>query len=513
MPSRFDFGHVNLSAGEDNPVSRPTEETPFCIAILGDFSGRTSRGLVDPKTIGERRPYLVDRDNFDEVLSTLKVELHLPTKDQAPIVFRFSEIDDFHPDRLFEHEIFGKLKQLRDRMQDPSSFPQVAKELGLIQSEIALSRPPAPNSQPVAAPSAVGLASGSLLDEMIEQTESRISEDRYTRKPDEVREFARQVAAKYSVSAPDPRGPEIIAAVDRAIGDAMRAILHHPDFQALEAIWRATHLLVRQLDTGPQLKLCLFDISREELTADLTSSSDLCETGIFRLLVEKSIHTPGADPWAVIVGGYRFGATDGDMAALSSLSQIAHNTGAPFLAEANPSLLGIPSLFTASHPRDWSNAEQLHPWNELRRQPEADSVGLALPRFMLRLPYGEKTSPLESFAFEECGSEPDHEGYLWGNPAFAAALLLGQSFSESGWKMHPGTVTQLEKLPLHLYMVHGQSESKPCAEILLTDDALESIIGRGLIPLASYKGGDSVRLMRFQSIAEPQRSLAGRWQG
>ncbi|HYM75931.1 MAG TPA: type VI secretion system contractile sheath large subunit [Candidatus Dormibacteraeota bacterium] len=513
MPNRYDFGHVHLSAGEDNPVARPTSETAFCIAILGDFSGRAHRGLADPKTIGQRRAYLVDRDNFDEVLSSLKVELHLPAQEQAPIVFHFSELDDFHPDRLFEHDVFRRLRQLRDRLQDPSSFPQVAKELGLIKSEMAGMGPPAASSTPVAAPSATRLASGSLLDEMVEQTESRISEDRYTRKPDEVREFARQVAAKYSVSAPDPRGPELIARVDRAIEDAMTALLHHPDFQALEAIWRATYLLVRQLETGARLKLCLFDISQQELATDLSASSNWRDTGIFRLLVEKSVRTPGADPWAVIVGSYRFGAAAADMAALSGILKIAHEAGAPFLAEASPSWLGCSSLQTAAHPRDWHDSEQTHRLAELRRQPEADSAGLACPRFMLRLPYGEKTSPLESFDFEEFRRGPEHEGYLWGNPAFAAALLLGQSFREAGWDMRPGAVSQLDNLPLHLYSTNGQSESKPCAEVLLTDDAVEGILDRGLIPLVSYKGRDSVRLMRFQSIAEPQRPLAGRWHG
>jgi len=244
MSNRFDFGGVNLRADDENAVSRPTSEIPFCIAILGDFSARASRGLVEPKTIGERRPYLVDRDNFDEVISKLHVELHLPTENKSPLVFRFSNLEDFHPDRLYEHEAFQKLKALRERVQNESTFREEAEQLGLLHPVPAKS--PGNETTPVAAPTAVQLASGSLLDEMIEQTESRITSER-PRKKDDIRDFARQVAAKYSVSAPDPRQPEIVARVDEALGDAMRALLHHPDFQALEAIWRATFLLVRQL--------------------------------------------------------------------------------------------------------------------------------------------------------------------------------------------------------------------------------------------------------------------------
>ena len=114
MSNRYDFGGVNLRASEESAIARPTSETPFCIAILGDFSGRANRGLVEPRTVGERRPYLVDRDNFDEVLSKLHPELSLPTEGGDPLVFRFSELDDFHPDRLFKNEAFQQLQSRRD---------------------------------------------------------------------------------------------------------------------------------------------------------------------------------------------------------------------------------------------------------------------------------------------------------------------------------------------------------------------------------------------------------------
>jgi len=150
-------------------------------------------------------------------------------------------------------------------------------------------------------------------------------------------------------------------------------------------------------------------------------------------------------------------------------------------------------------------------WAELRRQPEAEAVGLALPRFLLRLPYGKKTSPLESFDFEEFPELPVHEDYLWGNPAFAVALLLAQSFLDAGWEMRAGSATEVDKLPLHVYRRDAQPESKPCAEVLLTEDAAERIVEEGLIPMVSFKDGDLVRVVRFQSIAEPPRALAGRW--
>ena len=511
MPKPFDFGGVNLTAGGESSNARPDSETPFRIAILGDFSGRAKRGIFEANTIAKRRILLVDRDNFDQVLARTDAEIQLAIGDDS-LRLRFSELEDFHPDRIFQHlEAFGKLRDLRGRLQNPSTFQRAADELGL-RSSGSVSELRSADTSPAAAPNATRLAAGSLLDEMIEQTESRVAEDRYKRKPDEVREFAQRAAAEHVVSSPDARQPEILSVIDRGIGGLMRAVLHNRDFQALEAIWRATFLLVRQLETGSQLKLYVIDISKDELAADLKSAADLRATGMYRLLVEQSVETQGAEPWAIIVGNYAFSSESDDAAVLSRMSQIAHRAHAPFVAEASPRLLGCDSLASTPHPREWKASNPpAGDWAALRRQPEADSVGLALPRFLLRLPYGKKTVPLESFDFDEFQELPKHEDYLWGNPGFAVALLLAQSFSEAGWDMKPGSVSEIDRLPLHVYEKNGESESKPCAEVLLTEDAAMRLLEEGLIPLVSFKDRDSARVMRFQSVADPLRGLVGPW--
>lgn len=511
MSKPFDFGGVNLSAGGDSSGARPTDETPFCIAILGDFSGRANRKLSEPHNLGKRRAVLVDRDNFDEVLAGYKPEIRLPLGDGGSLHLRFSEIDEFHPDSIFERiEAFAKLRALRQRLQDSSSFKDAAEELGIGQKEPAAA--PAQPAEVVASrpPSAVSVAAGSLLDDMIERTEA-LGDQRPRREPDAVRAFAQRVAAQSLVSTPDPRQPEILAVMDRAISALMRAILHNPDFQGLEGIWRAIFLLVRQLETSPQLKLFLIDVSKDELAADLNSAAELRDTGADRLLVEKTVGTPGADPWALIVGNFTFAPHKEDVVLLSRMARIANRAGATFLAQASPQLLGCSSLVSAPHPRDWAQTQDQACWSEFRHLPEAASVGLALPRILLRLPYGRKTSALESFDFEEMSDPVAHEDYLWGNPSLALALLLGQSFSQSGWEMRPGEAVGIEGLPLHTCNRNGESYTQPCAEVLLTEDAVEGMLDAGLIPLVSFKNRDSVRVARFQSAAHPLRALAGRW--
>src|SRR5947207_2854724 len=85
-------------------AAQNTPETPFRIAVLGDFSGGENRGVLDALLPG-RKPVLVDRDNFDNVIARLAPELHLPLGGPGGprIPVRFRELDDFHPDRLYEH--------------------------------------------------------------------------------------------------------------------------------------------------------------------------------------------------------------------------------------------------------------------------------------------------------------------------------------------------------------------------------------------------------------------------
>ncbi len=147
----------------------------------------------------------------------------------------------------------------------------------------------------------------------------------------------------------------------------------------------------------------------------------------------------------------------------------------------------------------------------LRTLPEAAWIGLALPRFLIRLPYGENTDPVDAFFFEEMPDPAEHEHYLWVNPVFALVLVLGRTFTRQGWNWSQGLINALDGLPLHLFSAGDEPAAKPCAEAFLSQRAIEKIIRGGFMPLASYKDQGRIQLVRFQSIAEPLTQLSGRW--
>jgi type VI secretion system protein ImpC len=210
-----------------------------------------------------------------------------------------------------------------------------------------------------------------------------------------------------------------------------------------------------------------------------------------------------------VVGDYSFDQQPGDVELLGRMAKVVSLAGTPFLAAATTRLLGCQSLAATPEPNQWQEPNDLDAWETLRKLPEAAHLGLALPRVLLRLPYGKETSPIEQFAFEEITGKPNHEAFLWGNPAFACAYLLAEAFSCAGWNLRPGMVQEIDGLPL--YVNREDDEVLPCAEVVLIDRAAAAILNKGIMPLRSVRNREAVIVPQFQSIAEPAKPLAGRW--
>ncbi|MEA3547808.1 MAG: type VI secretion system contractile sheath large subunit, partial [Thermodesulfobacteriota bacterium] len=478
----------------------PGQEITFRILILGDFSGRANRNVFDVEDLSDRRPLSVDRDNLDEVLSRLGVEIHLSIagNDSPPALIRFAELEDFHPDRIFERvEVFQALRDIRKKLDDPRTFASAADRVrSWTGADTVPESSEPPSEQQTPQPEISGLTTDSLLDQMLEQADNRPPETKALLDSSGWSAFLRRIVKPHLVPAEDPQQAELVASVDVATANLMRTILHHPDFQAVEAAWRAVHFLVSRLETDAELKLYLIDISKAELAADLCEAEDLRSTGIYRLLVEQTVETPGGKPWAVLAGNYTFDQTREDAELLGRMAKIARQAGAPFISAASTHLLGCKSLAETPDPDDWHekpDTEDSQAWEELRRIPEALYLGLALPRFLLRLPYGEDTDPVEQFDFEEMPPVPDHDDYLWGNPAFACVYLWARAFSGYGWNLRPGVIRDIEGLPLHIYKEHGESKVKPCAEVVFTERAAKRILDCGIMPLLSFKDQDTIR--------------------
>ena len=511
-PISFSSPEFNLVSSMTRSEGEVAPETPFRILVMGDFSGRTNRGNHSQGVrLSQPRLLQVDRDNLDEVMARMGVELRLPLMglEAPPTIISFSELDDFHPDRLYERlEVFRTLKE---HVSSKPLATGTGATMGITERATPF-KSTVPLSQADLASVIVGQSTGSLLDQVLEETEGG-GATASTLHSSELDRFLSGIVRPHLAPDTDKEEAARNSTRDAAIRELMRAILHYPDFQELEAVWRGIAFLTSRLETGEDVQLFLLDVTKSELADDLRDADNLGNSGLHPFLVEKTTQTPGAIPWALLAGLFTFDGCREDVTLLAKLSRLASSAGAPFIAAAAERVVGCASLAATPDPRDWrsgSDADAVT-WMALRRLSTASYLGLVLPRFLLRLPYGAATDPLDSFDFEEMTSPREHEQYLWGNPALAVAFLLGQTFSEVGWGMRPGVIQDIENLPLHIYKKQGESVATPCAETLLTYDAADLLMEWGLMPLVSFKDRDMARLARFSSLADPPSGLAGRW--
>lgn len=507
--STFEINVGTATAKSAQPID---PGAPFRMLILGDVTGRANRRLVDTAELKTRKLIAIDRDNFDDVLQKLQptLELRLGSDQAAPSQIPFRELDDFHPDRLFARlELFEQLRSLRRRLKNNDTFAQAAAELQSGAIDSVAQPEPAAAPEPAEEPPPEIPASG-LLDAALEATEQPAAAAADSTPMDRV---IQEIIAPYIEPAADPRQPEFVAAVDSAIGEQMRRLLHHPEFQALEAAWRGLYLLVRRLETGSKLKLELLDVSIEEITADLGACDNPIESGIGKLLTDASIGTPGNAPFAGLVSLDTVQPTEAGIATLQCLSQIGRHLGTALLAGANSRFAGCESFAESADPDDWSAAlddDRRTQWQQFR-QSAGGNVSLLAPRFLLRPPYGKKSDATESFAFEECAPSPDHADYLWGPASILGALLFGKGFTEQGWNLRVDAPIEVDRLPLFVYDDAGERVQKPCAEAWLTERSGAALAANGLTAVYSVRNRDAVLLPGLHNAADPPGPLQGPW--
>ena len=239
--------------------------------------------------------------------------------------------------------------------------------------------------------------------------------------------------------------------------------------------------LVGNIEDSEELQVFLLDASKEELEDDFNHSEGQGEkTSIYRLLTESSLAIPGGEPWSLVVGNHTFGEDVETLSLLELLGAVSGDAGGFFIAAASAKLLGCDALAATPDASDWPGlqADIAHDWQILRESPAAQTIGLALPRFMLRLPYGKKSNPAENFHFEEMPPLPLHEAYLWGNPALVCAEMIARGWQE-GDGAEPGTLRDIGSLPCHVYDDGSGQAIKPCAEVCLNEKTANVILGVG----------------------------------
>jgi type VI secretion system protein ImpC len=356
-------------------------------------------------------------------------------------------------------------------------------------------------------------AEGNLLDVIIDKGKLARDDAQKPRAKDLVGEFVHQILDEGMTVSRDTIAmiQAQIARIDELLSRQLNEILHHPDFQKLEASWRGLHYFVMNTETSTRLKLRLLCATKGELFKDLDQAIEFDQSQLFRKLYEEEYGTFGGFPYSVLVADYEFGRHPQDMAFLEKMSGVAAAAHAPFIAAASPRLFDMDSFTELGNPRDLAKlfeSTELIKWRSFQATEDSRYVTLVLPHILLRLPYGPNTVPTEDFKLVEDTDGRDHGKYLWGNAAYALAQRITNAFALYGWcaairGVEGGGVVQ--GLPTHTFKTdEGDIALKCPTEIAITDRREKELDTLGFVALCHCKGTDYAAFFGGQTTQKPK---------
>ncbi|TLZ39068.1 MAG: type VI secretion system contractile sheath large subunit [Gammaproteobacteria bacterium] len=370
-----------------------------------------------------------------------------------------------------------------------------------------------PITKQVAEPS-VAVAEGGDLDALL-QKEFRPKTDEAKEAVEKaVRTLAEQALAQTQLISADvvQSITAMIAALDRKLSEQINVILHHPDFQKLEGAWRGLHYLVNNTETDEMLKIRVLNISKTELGKTLKRYKGTAwdQSPIFKRVYEQEYGQFGGEPFGCMVGDYYFDHTPPDVELLGEMGKVSAAAHSPFIAGAGPTVMQMGTWQELADPRDLTKiftTPEYAAWRSLRESDDSRYIGLAMPRFLSRLPYGAKSSPVPEFDFEEDTAGADHSKFTWANSAYTMATNITRAFKLYGWCSRIRGIESggsVEGLPVHTFPTDDGGVDMKCpTEIAISDRREAELAKNGFMPLIHKKNSDFAAFIGAQSLQKP----------
>ena len=304
----------------------------------------------------------------------------------------------------------------------------------------------------------------------------------------------------------------IIASLDKKLTDQINLVMHHEEFQKLEGAWRGLHYLVNNTETDETLKIRVFNISKAEAGKTLKKFKGTAwdQSPLFKKIYEEEYGQFGGEPYGCLVADYHFDHSPPDVALLTEMMQICSASHTPLITGASPTLFQLEQWQELNDRRDLTKifgTAEYAAWRSLREADDSRYLGLCLPRYLARLPYGSKTDPVEDFDFEETVDGSDHSKYCWANAAYAMATNITRSFKQYGWSTSIRGIESggaVEGLPTHTFPTEDGGVDMKCpTEIAISDRREAELAKNGMMPLIHKKNSDFAAFIGSQSLQKP----------
>ena len=513
-----------MSIGPAAAGSRGVTELPFVVGVLADLSGMPATALP---ALAERRFVEVDVDNFDDVLKATKARLcfevtnTLSGEGTLPIELGFESLDDFSPAAIVRQVApLQRLMAIRTEVSKLGSAggkDGPAKRLAEIleDPEVQKTMAAAPTAAPLATPPAAGVATDAdpfagLLGKGVTPLNPVL------KKPVIAQSVASLCAAALGQSSlVSSESLKTIAALvtelDRRLSGLVNLVLHHDAFRTLEGTWRGLRYLVFNTETDAVLRIAVFNATKPELRTHLVPAVEGAEPAALAVKIGvEPFHKARPQPFAVLVGDYAFDHSGEDLPLLTAFAQIAQAVHAPFLAAAAPSLLGLESWSRVNESRELarvSDGPGYDAWKLFRKSEAARYVGLTVPRFLSRIPYGADKNPVDEFEFEEDTANGNAANYVWSNAAYALATRVTRAFKDYGWTARirgHESGGLVEGLAVDLFPTdRHDGPVERTTEVALSDRTESGLEECGLIPLCHSEGSSVAVFQGVRSLHEP----------
>ena len=351
----------------------------------------------------------------------------------------------------------------------------------------------------------------SLLDEIVQATRLKPEDDTYNLTKAGVQAFIDEMlkpgraGQKIGAAMVD----EMISNLDQKLSAQVSAILHNDDFQKLESAWRSLKFMVDRTDFRENIKINLLNVSKEDLLDDFEDAPEVSKSGLYRTVYSAEYGQFGGQPFGAMIANYDFGPGPQDMKLLGFTAAVSAMSHAPFIAAAGAQFFGVDSFEKLPSLKDLKSifeGPQYTKWQSFRESEDSRYVGLTLPKFLLRLPYGPDTVPTKSFNYKEDVIDGDDD-FCWGNTAFAFATRLTDSFAKYRWCANiigPQGGGAVEDLPLFQYEAMGAIQTKIPTQVLISERREYELAEEGFIALTMRKGSDNAAFFSANSCQKPK---------
>lgn len=495
--------------------SRKKVQLPFVTGVLADLSGLRGEPLPE---VGARKFLDIDFENFDARMKAIGPQVSFQIADAVSgadsmwVRMSFESIDDFGASRVLQKvDWLGGSLEERRHLEQLSKAAEQSKEIRELLQRILGDMTVAER-----------LNDSRHMGVKARQTLIRQAAGKHWPQEPALRRLLETALTTFGMHVMLASSPEqdvhaaidsMIAAFDKKLSFQLSLVLHHPDFLKLESTWRGLHYLVNNTETDEMLKIRVLNISKSELgdTLDQFRGEQWDQSPIFKLVYEHAYEQLGGEPFGCLVGDFYFDHGPLDVALLGDIAKIASAAFAPFIAGASPSLVQMESWRELSNPRDLSkyfSLPEYAAWNSLRESENARFIGLTLPRFLARLPYGSKTNPIAEFAFEEEIEGDTATQYAWINAAYAMARNIHRAFTLYGWCTRICGVESggaVDSLPVCVFPAEGGGlATMGPTEGTISERREAELAKNGLMPMVHIKGSDTTAFFGAQSLMKPR---------